>query len=132
MAIVIYNKIIPFPGYKAITIIPFIFARKELDNVTKNHECIHLRQQLEFLIVAAVLAGGIVFISKSSPWELLIIPFVYYLWYGLEWLVRWMCNGFDAHKAYRSIAFESEAYSNEEDLHYLKTRKFFAWIKYFG
>lgn len=48
---VIYNKIIPFKGYKAITIWPFIFARKKLSEIDINHEKIHLAQQLELLII---------------------------------------------------------------------------------
>ena len=50
---IIYNKLIPFKGYKAITIWPFIFIRKEcsFNNVDLNHEKIHLRQQLELLII---------------------------------------------------------------------------------
>ena len=61
---VIYNKIIPFKGYKAITIWPFIFARKKLSEIDINHEKIHLAQQL----------------------ELLIIPF--YIIYFIEWIFK--------------------------------------------
>ena len=32
--------------------------------------------------------------------------------------------------AYRKISFEREAYSNEDDVIYLESRKRFAWIKY--
>lgn len=54
MAKVIYNGIIPFKGYQAITIWPLVFARKKfrpLDDVTINHEGIHLIQQLEVIIL---------------------------------------------------------------------------------
>ncbi|MEX0995648.1 MAG: hypothetical protein WDZ45_01210 [Flavobacteriaceae bacterium] len=70
-----------------------------------NHERIHLRQQL----------------------ELLILPF--YLWYGLEFLLRLLYFR-NRYKAYRNISFEREAYSNEADLYYLKRRKFWAFIGY--
>ena len=87
------NKLIPFKGYKAISIWPFIFVRKEckFGNVDLNHERIHLRQQL----------------------ELLIIPF--YIIYLIEWIF----------KGYKNVSFEKEAYSNEGNLDYLKTRKLF-------
>jgi len=39
---IIYNKIIPFKGYKAMAIWPFIFARKKLSEIDINHEKIHL------------------------------------------------------------------------------------------
>ena len=54
---VIYNKIIPFKGYKAITIWPFIFARKKLSEIDINHEKIHLAQQLELLNLKFLLAS---------------------------------------------------------------------------
>jgi hypothetical protein len=38
--------------------------------------------------------------------EMLYIPF--YLWYGVEWLVKLFCKG----NAYRNISFEREAYDN--------------------
>lgn len=100
--ITIYNKIIPFKGFRAITLWPFIFVRKgcEFNEIHLNHEKIHARQQL----------------------ELLIIPF--YLIYLIEWLVRLIITR-NLHKAYRDISFEKEAYANESNLDYLKNRKWF-------
>lgn len=89
---IIYNNIIPFKGYKAITIWPFIFARKQLNDIDINHEKIHGRQQLELLII------------------------LFYIIYLIEWFI----------KGYRNISFEREAYSNEQNLQYLKNRKWFA------
>lgn len=85
---------------------PFlILSRRELknDRVFMNHERIHLRQQL----------------------ELLVVPF--YLWYGFEFLVLWIHHK-NAHTAYRNISFEKEAYKNEKDLDYLKKRPFWGFI----
>ena len=96
--LIIHNKLIPVKGFKAITLGPFIFVRKEcsFNEIDLNHENIHGRQQL----------------------ELLIIPF--YLIYIVEWIF----------KGYRNISFEKEAYSNQNNLDYLKTRKLFAmWRK---
>jgi len=48
----IKNKIIPFRGFSAITIYPFIFYKKDpLSKQTIRHENIHGRQQLELLII---------------------------------------------------------------------------------
>lgn len=70
-----------------------------------NHERIHLRQQL----------------------ELLILPF--YVWYGLEYLWRRLRSGsHDA--AYRAISFEREAYAHDADPGYLRRRRFWAFLKY--
>ena len=92
---IIYNKIIPFKKYKAITLWPFIFARDPLNKIDINHEKIHGKQQLELLII------------------------FFYLIYVVEWIF----------KKYRNISFEREAYINEKNLDYLKSRKHFAWLK---
>ncbi len=95
-------------GYTGITLFPFIFLKsKSLKNNTVliNHEKIHLRQQI----------------------ELLILPF--YLWYGLEFLFRYY-----QHKnwfiAYKNISFEREAFANDADFQYIKNRTFWQFLKY--
>jgi hypothetical protein len=105
---ILISKYILLKGYRAITLYPFVILKhKSLkdDAVLINHEKIHLKQQL----------------------ELLIIPF--YVWYVLEFVVRliiyknWLL-------AYKSISFEREAYAKENDLNYLKSRSFWSFIKY--
>lgn len=106
---VVLNSFIPFRGFIAITLWPFIFVRKSVaDNYTfvdDRHEHIHGRQQL----------------------EMLILPFL--LWYIIEWLVRLIVTH-DFLRAYRSISFEREAYENEYDEHYLSHRRPYAWLRY--
>lgn len=107
--IIIYNKLIPFKGYVAMTIFPFIFARKEYKPIGKrtiNHESIHLRQQM----------------------ELLVIPF--FIWYITEYLFR-AIRYWSFKKAYKNISFEKEAFTNDKDDHYLEeTRKPFEFLHY--
>ena len=102
--IIIHNSLIPFRGYKAISLWPFLFVKtgSKMSATDLNHEKIHGRQQL----------------------EMLIIPF--YIWYVTEWLFRLFGKG----NAYRNISFEKEAYVNEKDLEYLKDRRFWNWIKF--
>ena len=70
-----------------------------------NHEKIHIRQQL----------------------ELLIVPF--FICYGVEFLLRWFVLR-DKNLAYKNISFEREAFANEKDLNYLKDRSFWRFINY--
>ena len=63
--IIIKNKFIPFKGYKAITIWPFIFTKEDLNNVDLNHEKIHGRQQLELLIIPFYIIYLIEYIFKK-------------------------------------------------------------------
>lgn len=103
----VYKYIVP-NGYVAITIFPFIFlkyAALKRNEVLINHENIHLRQQL----------------------ELLIIPF--YLIYGIEFFVKLIIYR-NWKLAYLNLSFEREAYSNEYDFMYLKSRKFWQFLKY--
>ncbi len=106
--IFIVSKYLTPKGYQGMTFYPFIFMRdqkEKKDSVFVNHESIHLKQQLELLIV------------------------LFFIWYVLEFLVRWaQFKDFDL--AYRNICFEREAYSNQSNNSYLKTRKPFAFLKY--
>jgi len=95
-------------GYTGFTFFPFVFLKsKDLKSnmVLLNHEEIHLKQQLEMLIV----------------------PF--YLFYVIEFLFR-LLQYRNWHKAYRNISFEREAYDNEFNLEYVKQRPFWCFLKY--
>jgi hypothetical protein len=91
----------------AMAIYPFIFVnkRKVIDESVIRHEKIHLRQEIEMLVV----------------------PF--YIWYLVEYWIRWIAlSSSDA--AYRAISFEREAYANDDSVDYLKRRPFWAFLKY--
>ncbi len=127
---VIFNDTIPFKGFIAMCLWPFIFVRNNAANhyntVANNHEHIHAEQQKEMLLVGIVLAAiGYVFVGL---WALLFVP-LFFWWYGIEYLYR-LCQYRDTKKAYRNISTEREAYANEKDLTYLTNRRRFAWIKY--
>ena len=95
-------------GYSGITLYPFILVKSrdsKKDLILLNHEQIHLRQQL----------------------ELLIIPF--FVWYVLEYLFK-IVKHKNHLKAYQNISFEVEAYQNEKDLEYLKSRSFWNFLNY--
>lgn len=89
-----------------LAIFPFIFTKTKIrSKVLINHELIHHRQQL----------------------ELFILPF--FLFYLIDYLIGLIKLG-NHHKAYMNICFEKEAYKNDENLQYLKTRPFWAFLKY--
>jgi hypothetical protein len=100
--------IVPALRVNAMALFPFILVKEAAfkdDEVLIRHERIHLRQEV----------------------ELLIIPFyLLYLFNYLIGLIRFR----EHDKAYRAIIFEREAYSNEATPNYLKKRKFWAWINY--
>jgi len=108
----------------AFTIFPFIFIlpfdeyMSNLDDIgfglkhretyysrTLNHEKIHIRQQIETLLI--------------------LFTVLYFTELALRFL---FCFNFK--KAYRKVSFEKEAYENSSNLNYLKYRKFWSFIKY--
>lgn len=126
---IIYNKIIPFKGYLAMTIYPFIFARETLSKVDINHETIHGFQQVEVTAAAFSLIAILSIIFDFSIWYLLLSLPSFYVWYGIEYVVRSIM--YDKKKeAYRNISFEQEAYLHEGDLTYIYDRPLFAWFNY--
>lgn len=106
--VLVFGKIIP-KEFIGLTLWPIIFLKNKdlkMDMTLINHERIHLRQQL----------------------ELLVLPF--YIFYALEWMIRLLVYRGDAYKAYRMISFEQEAYEKEQQFSYLQKRKPLRFLKY--
>ncbi|MCF6128238.1 hypothetical protein L1S35_01030 [Flavobacterium sp. AS60] len=107
MVVIVSKYLIP-KGFRGITLFPFIVVSEhdlKQNLILVNHEKIHIRQQI----------------------ELLVLPF--FIWYGIEFLVRWIISK-DRDSAYRNISFEKEAYANEKQLDYLKQRTFWSFLKF--
>lgn len=95
-------------NYVGLSFWPFIILKEDRykrDTILINHERIHLRQQL----------------------EMLILPF--YLWYLGEWFLRTLLY-LDTYRAYQNISFEREAYANEKELGYIQRRRPFSFLNY--
>ena len=97
-------------GAQAVLGLPIMIykADRNLSKKTINHERIHVRQGLETLWLGL------------------------WLLYGGHWLWNKVVRGMSADDAYRNIVFEKEAYANQRDLGYLKSRRLWAWTKYFS
>jgi hypothetical protein len=92
----------------AMALFPFILFKKEKfkhDEELINHEKIHLKQQL----------------------ELLVLPF--YFLYFLNYLFN-LFKYKNHYLAYFNICFEREAFHFEQDLTYLEKRKWYSWLKF--
>lgn len=108
MIIIVCQRLLKNMKISGITLFPFIFVQRKEDSKNKiliNHETIHIRQQL----------------------ELLIVPF--YIWYLSEYYLKYLKYR-NPQLAYRNISFEREAYANDQNLDYLKKRKFWSFIYY--
>lgn len=125
---IVYNKIIPFGGFEAMAIWPFIFSKTRLvSSRRKNHESIHLRQQFEVMVLSAMILA-VLCLTCMSWWWMCLAPFVYYVLYVIDYGVRLIL--YENEEAYRNISFEQEAIMHELDFYYLKDRRPFAWLKY--
>lgn len=101
-------KVLTLGFANAIALYPFVFfSNKELLKVKSllNHERIHLRQQIEMLIV------------------------FFYLFYAIEFFVR-LIRYRSRYDAYKNISFEREAFDNQTDLGYLRKRQLWAFKNY--
>ena len=126
---IVWNKIIPFAGFLAMTVIKWIFIREEHKGQEDTpmfqrmfrHESIHLSQILDFS-------------PECFPdWlRLTIGTILFYPTYFIEWLIKCIVSLFTLFKvkAYESISYEQEAYIHENELDYLSYRKRFSWMKY--
>jgi len=106
--IIVCQNLLKNTKINGITLYPFIFIKNPEDkknSVLINHEKIHLKQQLELLIIFFYLAY--------------VIEYYYHL-------IK-LKNG---HQAYLAISFEREAFAHELDLEYLKKRKIWGFWKY--
>ena len=104
---IVKNHIIPFGTFVAITFGPWIFTRREeLSDVTVNHEAIHWAQQKETLIVGFFILYGVMFL-----WELVRCTFDPLRANHADGRHRPLWK-----RAYRSVAFEQEAYAHEADI----------------
>ena len=104
---IVYSSFLVRKGYSAFAFWPLIIIKdkSKFNSTLFNHERIHLRQQI----------------------ELLVLPF--YLIYFSEYLIRRM--QYDSwREAYESISFEREAFAHEKEVDYLKSRKIWAWTSY--
>lgn len=86
--ILVKNNIIPFKGFKGITIQPFVFYREELELSEKMHELVHVEQQRQY-----------------SP----IIFFIIYIFDYLMNLPKYD----NKYLQYKNIEFEREAFKYE-------------------
>ena len=133
--IIVENKFIPFDGFCAMTVYPFIFVRKDCKRkdreIVLNHEFIHGRQQTDVMIcsLSIMIILNLILNFIIPIWVILGLPLCsFYLLYTINWIINFIANPNDP---YKEIVFEREAYANEKDFKYLKKRKWYDVFKYF-
>lgn len=108
-----------------------------LSEQVKRHESIHCEQYWEVTVVAFFVAV-VLQIVFGGGWWFVAVPFVYYVLYFLEasltWCFRLVTDGWKsaARMAYEYSMFEQEARAGEGDVGYVESRRFCAFLRYFG
>ena len=127
---IIRTKLLRLIGKKMITLPWGVYAAPSADirEIDVTHESIHIAQYRELLVASLVLTIPMAVVSVW--WAPLISLVIFYLWYGSEYLIRYVVYGFDQRRAYKNISFELEAYDNDDNSSYLDDRKWFAFLNY--
>lgn len=105
---IIRNRLLPLgQRHSAINLFGILFVKPgaHISDQLLRHETIHSRQMR----------------------ELLYVPF--YIIYVAEWLWHLARLRGDGYRAYLAISFEREAYLNQNDTEYLKSRRRFAPLR---
>lgn len=114
-----------------ITLGCVVLTERAKENVSQqliNHENTHAKQFIELLIVGIVLYA-VMALFEVSWWFLIPCLLLFYVWYGVEWLIRFIQCKFNWHKAYKAVAFEQEANAMEE---IDEKRDAFGWLCFYN
>ena len=87
---ILISKYVVPRGYLGLTIFPFMFLKHKVlrdNSILINHERIHLRQQIELLVIPFFVVYTVEFLCRLIQYK--------------KWTL-----------AYRNISFEREAYTN--------------------
>ena len=98
------SKLAPI-NISAITLGPFVVSVDEMSDTTKNHETIHWQQYIDLCVIG--------------------FPILYFTF----WLIG-LLKYKNGTMAYIRIPFEQEAYTHQENLEYLQSRKRWSWRHY--
>ena len=125
--------ILTFNRKSAVTLFPFVFYLNRYSRqhiITRNHETIHIQQQMECGMV-----GGLLYLSSSillGTWLWTLPAIFLYLW---VYLINALLNT-RRYKFFESwsglVAFEREANRFSNIMNYYKLRRPFDWVQYFN
>ena len=128
----IYSEHFPLKGFTALTMWPYIFVRKDrmerFTETVKRHETTHAMQQIECLVLGALMAVALWLIG-CGLWSVITLGLFFEL-YILEWLLKLPFCKFNGNRAYMSISTEQEAYEHQMEVYYNEVRYHFAWLRY--
>ena len=122
----IFNFILTILGKTSVAIGPFIVYKSEASETIcrSRHLRVHARQWTEVTLTSIIL---ILLFDGLNIGSLISSVFIYYIWWGIETLVRSLVSMISSVDA-GDVAFETEAEYAEEAENLVA--KVFGWVKY--
>lgn len=132
-------KYLLWSGYSTVMLFGYICTKysEPLSFRIKRHESIHAEQYGEVTMLSFLVAL-VLQIIFGGGWWFVPVPVMYYVLYFLEaaftWSVRLCTHGWNeaAEMAYDNSMFEQEVRDGEDVVGYIETRKYLAFLRYFG
>ena len=127
----------PLGTCHTITLGCFVLTEKSEESVSKRlemHEETHARQFNELLVLGLIIFGSLACICPIGWWWIIPSMLLFYVWYGIEWIVRFIIALCDRIKnrdweiAYNNTVFEREAIDVSETG---VNRKLFGFVRYY-
>ena len=95
------------------------FAEDKVSDRLRKHETTHAQQFIELLVIGAIIFALLALLGASF-WLIIPCLLLFYVWYLVEWLIRFIIALCDRIKnrdweiAYENTVFEREANAMEE------------------
>lgn len=132
-------KYLLWSGYSTVMLFGYVLTKvsEPLSFRIKRHESIHAEQYGEVTMLSFLVAL-VLQIIFGGGWWFVPVPVMYYVLYFLEasitWCFRLVTDGWKsaARMAYEYSMFEQEARAGEGDVGYVESRRFCAFLRYFG
>lgn len=129
----------PLGTCHTITLGCIVLTENPKEKVTQRlrlHETTHAYQFIELAILGLVLLVAMpVLFGFFNAWLLIPALLLFYVWYGIEWLIRFVIALKDGYKrdawhiAYKNTVFEQEANEIEKGI---LDREILGWLNYYN
>lgn len=133
-----WNRIVKvglaFSGFLCVSFFQIIWVRKSSykslisDKKSMRHEWIHLKQELESLVLGAVIITALAANGVLSWWWMFSVVLTYPIIYVVSWIIQILLPPYDS--AYNDIPMEKEARYGSNHRDYIYLRWPFMWITF--
>lgn len=126
-------------GRDTFAIGPFILTTMQMGLMgtrTYNRIYTYTRQWTEMTVISSFLSIILTMFSLIRFEYIIICPFIYYLWYMIEYFIKYTHNFFTNpspifdYDTSKEMAYNIEAEIAAYNPHYYEEERFFSWVKF--